>query len=218
METVHPTENDIKKEASFTPTESMTPQGVSAMQGVESPPLPHPENSETLEVSKAPEAIPGKDDGNIPATAHPSVSPSIPDYDANASTQIKTPNDWKDLGIVDVPVADLPSPDGVSSPDDFNHHISWEDAKSATEQLPQLQKEVSAGKIGDDFTVEDEAAGLDYQNGRRRLYDLYYSPYDPVQVDKMGNQYFINSGRHRIFAAKELGLNTIPARVKEKNG
>ena len=191
METVHPTESDLEKETPSAPTESMTPLGISAMQGTESPSLPRPENSEKLEVSKTPEAPPSRDEeGNIPTTTSPPVNPSIPGYDANASTQIKAPNDWKDLGIVDVPVADLPSPDGVSSPDDFNHHISWEDAKSATEQLPQLQQEVAAGKTGDDFTAEDQAAGLDYQNGNRRLYDLYYSSYDPVRVDKMGDQYF----------------------------
>ena len=44
-------------------------------------------------------------------------------------------SDWVDRGIVDVPVKDLPMPEGVSGPEDFNHHISWEDAKSAAERL-----------------------------------------------------------------------------------
>lgn len=127
----------------------------------------------------------------------------------------ETRSEWKDHGIVDVPVADLPDPDGVSSPQDFDHHISWEDAQSATKQLPDIQKQIAEGKSADDFSAEDQAAGLEYSQGKRRLYDLYYGS-DPVTLDKDGSEYDIVSGRHRIFSAKELGLETIPAHVREK--
>lgn len=126
-----------------------------------------------------------------------------------------TGSEWKDLGIVDVSVADLPKPDDVAGPQDFDHHISYADAITASRQLPDLQEQVTAGKTGDDFRAEDQAAGLDYSDGRQRLYDLYYGA-DPVRLDKVGDQYDIVSGRHRIFAAKELGLATIPAHVREK--
>jgi len=125
-------------------------------------------------------------------------------------------NDWVDHGIIDVPVADLPMPEGVSSPADFPHHITWDDCASATSQLPQIQQEVNAGKTGDDFFNEDQAAKLDHEHGKKRIYDLYYGS-DPVQVDKVDGQYVsINSGRHRVYAAKALGLETMPARVIEK--
>lgn len=123
--------------------------------------------------------------------------------------------EWKDLGIIDVPVANLPKPDGADGPQDFDHHISYPDAIAASRQLPDLQEQVRAGKTGDDFWADDQAAGLDYAHGRQRLYDLYYGS-DPVRLDKVGDQYDIVSGRHRIFAAKELGLATIPAHVREK--
>ncbi len=142
------------------------------------------------------------------------VSPDLP----IADLENHSPSEWKDLGIVNVPVCDLPNPEGVNSPDDFNHHISWNDAKSATQQLPQIQQAVANGKTGDNFAAEDATAGLDWQNGKKRVYDLYYSKTDPVQLDKNGDQYVINSGRHRIFAAKELGVESIPARVHEKQG
>jgi hypothetical protein len=123
--------------------------------------------------------------------------------------------EWVDHGIMDVPVQDLPTPDGVSSPADFNHHISWEDARAATEQLPGLQEQVNAGATGDDFSAADDAAGLSYAEGQRRLYDLYYGS-DPVYVNKIGDNYDIISGRHRIYAAQALGMESIPVRVKEK--
>ncbi len=124
-------------------------------------------------------------------------------------------DEWVDRGIIDVPVKDLPAPDDVNSPDDFHHHISWDDAKTASEQLPGIQADVNAGKTAEDFSREDENNGLDWKSGNRRIYDLYYGN-DPVVVDKDGNDYTIVSGRHRIFIAKELGLETIPAKVIEK--
>lgn len=122
---------------------------------------------------------------------------------------------WKDHGIVDVPVKDLPWPEDVTSPNDFDHHITWDDAKSATLQLPEIQKEVKAGKTRDDFSAEDQAAGKDDTNGKRRIYDLFYGS-DPIRLSKDGDRYDIVNGHHRVFAAKELGLETIPARVIEK--
>ena len=134
---------------------------------------------------------------------------------ASAQGEIEKKSDWVDHGIIDVPVTDLPDPENVSSPEDFDHHISWEDAQKATKQLPEIQKEVNQGKTGDDFYDQDQAAGLDHSEGKKRIYDLYYGS-DPVKLDKVGDQYDIVSGRHRIFAAKELGLDTIPAHVNEK--
>lgn len=126
-----------------------------------------------------------------------------------------TKSEWVDRGIIDVPVADLPIPEGVSNTSDFNHHITWEDARTATSQLPDIQAEVKGGKTDEDFSKDDEKDGQSWQTGKRRIYDLFYGN-DPVVLDKDGDQYTIVSGRHRIFAAKELGLETIPAKVTEK--
>jgi hypothetical protein len=136
------------------------------------------------------------------------------EYSPSTDTQ-QLKDVWEDKGVIDVPVANLPDPEGVESPQDFDHHITWEDAQSATKQLPKIQDLVKNGKTGDDFSTEDQAAGLDYAHGKRRVYDLYYGS-DPIRLDKDGDHYDIISGRHRIYAAKELGLSTIPARVKEK--
>ncbi len=123
--------------------------------------------------------------------------------------------DWVDRGVIDVPVADLPEPEGVSGPQDFDHHISWENARSAAERLPDIQAEMRAGKTADDFSADDQQNGLDYTHGKRGVYDLFYGN-DPVAVDKNDAGYSINSGRHRIYAAKAVGLESIPARVMEK--
>lgn len=184
-----------------------------------SPPLPATDKTNpSFNLERANDTTSLSDSSSLPTDetiSIPPASPSIPGYMPSIE-QEKTIGDWKNLGIINVPVADLPDPDGVNSPDDFNHHISWEDAKSAALQLPQIQKEVALGKTGDDFYAEDQAAGLDWQHGRKRVYDLYYSDTDPIQVDKDGGRYTINSGRHRIYAAKALGLETVPMLVREK--
>lgn len=125
-------------------------------------------------------------------------------------------NDWKDLGIINVFVNDLPWPENINGPEDFTHNISWDDAKLASLQLPEVQAGVEGGKTGENFQKEDELAGLDWKNGKKSVFDLYYSQNDPVSLDKIGDTYSIINGRHRIFAAKQLGLSTIPARVFEK--
>jgi len=78
-----------------------------------------------------------------------------------------------------------------------------------------MRPQIDAGYTSDDFADLDKAKGLNYEHGQQRVYDLYYGS-DPIAVDKDGDKYDIVSGRHRIFAAKELGLDFIPARVKEK--
>lgn len=123
--------------------------------------------------------------------------------------------EWVDHGVIDVNVKDLPMPENVNSKEDFNHHINWNDAESATKEMPQIQNEVKEGKTREDFQKYDQQNGLGYTQGKERVYDLYYGS-DPITLDKVGDQYTIISGRHRIFAAKELGIETIPARVKEK--
>ena len=123
-------------------------------------------------------------------------------------------SDWVDRGIQDVPVADLPQPEGVTA-DNFDHHITHEDTLNATKQYQEMRPLIDKGYVGDDFAARDRANGLDYEHGQQRIYDLFHGN-NPVHVAKDGNQYDIIDGRHRIFVAKELGLETIPARVKER--
>lgn len=122
---------------------------------------------------------------------------------------------WEDKGIVDVRVADLPKPDGVNGPEDFDHHISYPDAVRANERLQEMKPQIDSGFKSDDFAELDKQNGLDYANGQQRIYDLYYGS-DPITLDKDGQNYDIVSGRHRVFVAQESGTDFIPARVKEK--
>lgn len=135
--------------------------------------------------------------------------------DQSATTAMETKGEWVDRGIQDVPVTDLPSPEDVDGPQDFNHHISYDDAIAATHELQNIKPSVAQGWTGDDFSAADEKAGLDYANGQRRVYDLYYGR-DPIRLNKDGSEYHIIDGRHRVYAAKVVGLDTVPAHVIER--
>ena len=124
-------------------------------------------------------------------------------------------SDWVDRGIQDVPVTDLPAPEGVNSPEDFDHHISYDDAVASLQRLEEMKPLIEKGYTSEDFAKLDKAAGLSYEHGRQRIYDLYYGS-DAICLNKDGDSYDIVHGRHRIFAAKRLGLKTVPARVIER--
>lgn len=132
-----------------------------------------------------------------------------------SDTNDKSPYDWIDRGIQDTPVGDLPWPEGINGPEDFGHHITYDDATSATRQLEQIQPLVNRGYSSEDFARLDSEEGLDYSSGRQRTYDLYYGG-DPIRLDKDGDSYDIVSGPHRVYAAKVCGLTTVPAHVTEK--
>jgi hypothetical protein len=122
---------------------------------------------------------------------------------------------WEDRGVIDVPVADLPQPEDVNGPQDFDHNISYQDAVRANEQLLAMKPLIDSGYTKDDFADLDRKNGLDYDNGQQRIYELYYGD-KRISLYKDGNHYDIESGRHRIYIAQERGNDFIPANVKEK--
>lgn len=123
-------------------------------------------------------------------------------------------SEWVDRGIQDVPVADLPQPDGITV-ENFDHHITHQDAVRALEKFEKMRPLLAQGYKSEDFAALDRANGLEYADGQQRIHDLFFGS-DPVYVNKDGANYDIISGRHRVFVAKELGIETIPARVKER--
>jgi hypothetical protein len=124
-------------------------------------------------------------------------------------------SDWVDRGIQDVPVVDLPWPEGINGTEDFNHHIAYDDAIRAAQQLEEMKPLIARGFTSEGFANRDAAAGLDYEHGQQRIYDLYYGN-NAIRLNRDGDSYDIISGRHRIYVAKELGIDSVPARVKER--
>lgn len=116
--------------------------------------------------------------------------------------------------IQELPVAELPDPEGVQGPQDFNHHITYEDAKLHTQQLNEIVVPwVRAGAVGEDFRALDQSLGKDPHNGYYETYRLFYGN-EPIAVGRTSEGSLdITGGRHRIYMAKEQGLQKLPVRL-----
>lgn len=126
------------------------------------------------------------------------------------------PGDWVDRGIQDVPVADLPEPEGVEDASDFEK-VSPEKMQVGLTRLQEMKPVIDSGEgANTDYWREfDRQRGLAYPDGYQKVYESFYGQ-DAIRLDKDGDQYDIINGRHRIFMAKQMGIGTVPARVIEK--
>ena len=72
------------------------------------------------------------------------------------------PGDWVDRGIVDVPVADLPDPEGVKDAGDFEK-VSAEDMKAGISRLQEMKPVIDTGEGAstDHWREFDREARLD---------------------------------------------------------
>ena len=124
--------------------------------------------------------------------------------------------DWVDRGIVDVPVAALPEPEGVEDASDFEK-ATPEELKVGLMRLQEMKPMIESGEgANTDYWREfDRQRGLVHPHGYLKVYESFYGS-DAIRLDKDGDRYDIVWGRHRIFMAKRMGIDTLPARVKEK--
>lgn len=128
----------------------------------------------------------------------------------------------KQGSIQEVAVQDLPDAAEVRGPQDFNHHITYADAKLHTQQLNEVVLPwVRAGAVGDDFKALDQQLGRTHpdglnSNGYHETYQLFYGN-QPIIVGKGADGTLdVEGGRHRIYMAKELGLTSIPVHIAGK--
>ncbi|MEI6180668.1 MAG: hypothetical protein WCP31_07935 [Chloroflexales bacterium] len=117
-------------------------------------------------------------------------------------------------GIVEVPVAELPDPPDVTGPED--HNITYDHAIHHTRQLNEVVLPwVRAGAVMEDFYALDRAIGSGDSTGCdelgfTRTYELFFGT-SPIKVGHTPDgTSSITDGRHRIYAAKKLGITTLP--------
>ncbi len=117
--------------------------------------------------------------------------------------------------ITEVPIADLPMPEGISGAEDFKSSSSLEALQSGIGKLQEMKPVIDngVGNNSDYWGDYDAAHGLDVPNGYRIVYDSYYGSNDHIRVDKDGDRYDILNGRHRIWLAKQMGVESLPMEV-----
>jgi len=129
----------------------------------------------------------------------------------------KAESEWVDRGIQNVAVDKIDTSDmtHVNGPEDFKKVSHDEMAEGFQKLKTVVQPGIEKGAGGDDFYELDQQQGLDYANGYQRVYDAFYGG-DAIKLEKDGEDYRVINGAHRLFVAKELGIQTVPARVKER--
>lgn len=123
---------------------------------------------------------------------------------------------WMDRGIQDVPLDRISLEDSpVHNANDFVKVPHDEMIQGIRVLESDVRPAVARGATRDDFEELDRVRGLDYAHSHQRVYDAFYGD-QPIQLAKVGDQYTVASGGyHRLYVARELGLSTVPARVRE---
>lgn len=125
---------------------------------------------------------------------------------------------WVDAGIRFVNVADLPDPEGISGQADFRKATEPE-MRSGLRKLQEMRPviESGAGNSSDYWADYDRRHGLEFADGYQRVYEAFYGM-DCIKVNKDQNSYDIDNGRHRIWLAKQMGIEQLPIRIVERRG
>jgi len=119
---------------------------------------------------------------------------------------------WQDIGIQEVPLSQIDLSDSpVHSQGDF-HKVSYDDMAHGLRTLEGMKPEIARGANADYFADQDRRAGLPYPYGRQRIYEAFYGQ-EAIRLNQQGNRYTVVNGYHRLCVAKDLGLQTVPARV-----
>lgn len=126
--------------------------------------------------------------------------------------EASTEEDWIDEGIQDVSVETLPQPEGIGGDEDFKK-ISREEMQDGLEKLQEMKPIIDSGQgaSSDYWANVDASNGASYADGYRRVYDAFYGS-DAIRIVDDRGQIDIINGRHRIYLAKEMGIESLPAR------
>jgi len=172
------------------------------------------ENFEHLEKSK--ENI-DNTDWKVHHNIHELEKPGFEfDQPSNIKESDASKSQWVEVGIQNVPVDKIDLSDTyINGPEDFKKVSHDEVVRGIRTLQSEIRPAVENGADKEHFRNLDHQRGLEYPNGSQRIYESFYGQ-DAIRLDKIGDRYLVENGYHRLYVAKELGLDTIPARVIEK--
>jgi len=123
---------------------------------------------------------------------------------------------WAEARVHNFDISNLPLPEGIQGSSDFKK-VEFDEMQGGLKKLQEMKPVIEQG-IGDsrDYWADiDKKNGLDYPNGYQRVYEAFYGS-EPIRIVKDGDKYDITNGRHRIWAAKQLGIKTLPLVLVER--
>ena len=120
------------------------------------------------------------------------------------------------VDVQPVPVSQIHMDDmkHINGPEDF-HKASYEDMVEGFRKLQEVvQPAVEEGHDVDYFRDLDQRLGLDYEHGYQRIFEAFYGD-SAIRLEKIGQVYRVINGVHRLWVAKQLHIQRVPARVIE---
>jgi hypothetical protein len=154
----------------------------------------------------------------LPQAVVSTESPQTPSL--LASTQSVTPilqSVPTSVLLQDIPLDQIDWDDvGKLTPADYRK-VSYEEMQEGLRKfIHVVRPAVERGANADYFDQMDQAQGLDYPDGYRRIYDAFYGSTSCIIVEEVDGKYRVTNGRHRLTLARELGLTSLPMRVVAK--
>ena len=140
---------------------------------------------------------------SIQPVANTAVAEALSVMPGNTIQEISLDSiDWEEMGAL--------------ASDDYRK-VSRDEMREGLRKLVEVVRpKVQQGATAEDFSRMDEELGLDYAHGYRRVYDAFYGPNECIVVERVGDTYQVINGRHRLLLAREMGIESLPARVLGK--
>lgn len=88
------------------------------------------------------------------------------------------------------------------------HGINWLAGRTERKHKGDAGEDLSAHLLSEKFEFQE------VESDQPRIYDAFYGSVC-IRLNKTDQGYTVINGYHRLFVAKELGLETVPAQVVE---
>jgi hypothetical protein len=115
-----------------------------------------------------------------------------------------------EIRVVRIDQIDL-SDSPVHSSSDFSK-VSHEEMVDGLTKLRQVKRWIEQGATDQMLREIDEEQGLSGAQGYHNIYRVFYGD-SAIKLDWVDGRYQVTNGYHRLSVARELGMETIPARI-----
>jgi len=152
-----------------------------------------------------------------PLLASSENAPSAQDYGSGKDALVAVDREsagasgkWVSRRVEDFDLASLPMPEDIVGRRDFVK-VTLKEMQEGLMKLEEIRLVLKTGNgmNSDHWAGVDKEKGFEYANGYQRVYDAFYG-IEPIRIERTGNTYTLINGRHRVWAAKQMGIKTLP--------
>jgi hypothetical protein len=151
------------------------------------------------------------DGGSVPAGVPPRAS------ETSAAPTSVGASRFREKGIISVPLDSIALGESEVAGEDDYHKVPYETMLEGVRRFDrEVRPAVERGAGSDYFREKDRQTGATYEHGLERLYDAFYGG-EAIRLTRMRDgRYDVTNGYHRLRAARDAGLRSVPASVVEE--